>query len=272
LSLEKVSLHCDRHGEYFGFSEFNEVLKRTLKSQCPTCIEIKNQADEKAALKAESEKKLIKIRDLLKDSAIPPRFLTRSFDNFRADDEGKIAALKKCRGMAENFDYCLQHGTSLLMCGKPGTGKSHLAAAFASHIMSNGRSAVYTSVLKAVRSIKNTYRKDSELSEQQSINALIDPDLLILDEVGVQFGTETEKMYLFEILNGRYEHVKPTIVISNLTPDEVRMYLGERVIDRLSEGGGGMLTFNWESYRNKVITDKSLPPVEPKPVNWKSGR
>jgi DNA replication protein DnaC len=265
---EKVSLNCDKHGQYLGFSEYNELVNRTFKSQCPICIEEKKAAEEKSVQKAAAEKKLLKVRELLRSASIPPRFLSRSFDNFRADNEGKAAALKKCKGMADNFDYCLQHGTSLLMCGKPGTGKSHLAAAFAVHIMNQGRSAVYTSVLKAVRAIKDTYRKDSEVHEQQAINALISPDLLILDEVGVQFGSETEKMYLFEILNGRYEHVKPTIVISNLTPDEVKAYLGDRVIDRLSEGGGGMLAFDWESYRSKVITDKELPSVEPKPVDW----
>ena len=48
------------------------------------------------------------------------------------------------------------------------------------------------------------------------VAGFIRPDLLILDEVGVQFGSETEKMILFEIINGRYEQLKPTIVISNL--------------------------------------------------------
>lgn len=267
-SREKVSLHCEKHGGYLGYSEFNDLLKRTLKTQCPLCIEEKKAADEKAAQKAAAEKKLLKVRELLRCASIPPRFTTRSFDNFRADTDAKSAALKKCKGMADNFEYCLQHGTSLLMCGKPGTGKSHLAAAFAVHIINQGRSAVYTSVLKAVRAIKETYRKDSEIHEQEAINALIAPDLLILDEVGVQFGTETEKMYLFEILNGRYEHVKPTIVISNLTPDEVKVYLGERVIDRLTEGGGGMIVFDWDSYRAKVIGDKELPTREPNPVDW----
>ena len=268
LERDKVSLKCDRHGEYFGFSEYNELLKRTLRSQCPVCIEEKNKAYALAEMKAASERKMFKVRELLKDATIPPRFLSRSFENFRTDTEQKSAALKKCKGMADNFDYCLQHGTSLLMCGKPGTGKSHLAAAFAANIINQGRSAVFTSVLKAVRSIKDTYRKDSHITEQQAINSLIDPDLLILDEVGVQFGSETEKMYLFEILNGRYENVKPTIVISNLTAEEVKNYLGERVIDRLSEGGGGVLVFDWESYRNKVIGDKELPCADPKPVDW----
>ena len=83
------------------------------------------------------------------------------------------------------------------------------------------------------------------------VAGFIRPDLLILDEVGVQFGSETEKMILFEIINGRYEQLKPTIVISNLA-DALTDYLGERVVDRLREGGGRMLIFDWPSYRRQA--------------------
>ena len=70
------------------------------------------------------------------------------------------------------------------------------------------------------------------------VASFIRPDLLILDEVGVQFGSETEKMILFEIINGRYEQLKPTIVINSNLRRALTDYLGERVVDRLREGGG----------------------------------
>lgn len=75
------------------------------------------------------------------------------------------------------------------------------------------------------------------------------PDLLILDEVGVQFGSDTEKLMLFDILNERYERRHPTILMSNLPRDEVSAYLGERVFDRLREDGGEFISFTWESHR-----------------------
>jgi len=259
---------CDRHGAYELRSI--ELMGKTLTMQCPDCqkeISAKSQKyqDDRQALV-----RLNRVKKLLECAAIPPRFKTRRFENFSADTDAKRQALYTCRSMAVNFDTCLSHGTSVLMCGKPGTGKSHLAAAMAIEITQQGRSAVYTTVLRAVRSIKDTYRKDSQLTEQQAINAFIAPDFLILDEVGVQFGSESEKMYLFEILNGRYENQKPTAVITNLPPKEVERYLGERIIDRLSEGGGGTVIFDWESYRPKVVGDENLPKANPQPVNWES--
>ena len=74
---------------------------------------------------------------------------------------------------------------------------------------------------------------------------------MIIDEVGVQFGSEAEKLIMFEIINTRYERMKPTILISNQTKEELAAFIGERVLDRMSDGGGCTLSFTWDSYRSK---------------------
>jgi DNA replication protein DnaC len=80
---------------------------------------------------------------------------------------------------------------------------------------------------------------------------MTDMDLLILDEIGVQFGSETERNLLFDVLNERYEDCKPTLLLSNLPKQDVAKYLGERVMDRLREDGGRVVVFDWESHRGR---------------------
>ena len=46
--------------------------------------------------------------------------------------------------------------------------------------------------------------------------------------------------------------MKPTILLSNLNIEGLGEYLGERVMDRLREGGGKMIAFDWDSYRRNV--------------------
>lgn len=75
-------------------------------------------------------------------------------------------------------------------------------------------------------------------------------DLLILDEIGAQLGTDWERLMLFKIINERYKQVLPTILISNLDRGQLSDYLGARIVDRMSEGGGTTLTLDWESYRS----------------------
>lgn len=92
------------------------------------------------------------------------------------------------------------------------------------------------------------------------------PDLLILDEVGVQFGSDTERLLLFDILNERYERRRPTILMSNLALDDaeeggrvvpgIKSYLGERVFDRLREDGGQSVVFDWPSHRKGATMPK----------------
>ena len=43
--------------------------------------------------------------------------------------------------------------------------------------------------------------------------------------------------------------MRPTILISNLTEEELGKYIGDRIIDRMKEGQGAVIKFDWESYR-----------------------
>ena len=107
--------------------------------------------------------------------------------------------------------------------------------------------------MKLVRRVKETWGKGSEETESQAIRNFTLPDLLVVDEIGVQFGSQAEQIILTEIINDRYEAMRPTIIISNLTVPQLEEILGKRVVDRFYESGGRVLVFNWQSYRRQKI-------------------
>ncbi|WP_043914033.1 ATP-binding protein, partial [Candidatus Regiella insecticola] len=109
-----------------------------------------------------------------------------------------------------------------------------------------------TSALRLTREVKSTWAKEATKTESQVMKRVTGIDLLIIDEIGVQFGSETEKLILFDIINTRYENMKPTLLLSNLPQEALSTYLGERVLDRMHEGGGCTLAFTWESYRTRA--------------------
>lgn len=259
---------CEKHGPFEQKSQ--KLMSKVFKTTCPGCSSDRKAAEAEIENRQHAEARKAKIRKLLGDSGIPKRFAMRTFDNYKAESTDQQRALAVARYFARDFDKFLESGASLMFCGKPGTGKTHLAAAIANAVCEQGRSAVFMSVLKATRMVKDTWKKGADVAESQVYKGLVEPDLLILDEVGVQFGSEAEKLILFEILNGRYENVKPTIVISNLLPAEVTDYLGDRVVDRLQEGGGSTVVFGWESYRVRVLDDEGLPKSQVNPVDWSS--
>jgi DNA replication protein DnaC len=72
---------------------------------------------------------------------------------------------------------------------------------------------------------------------------------LILDEVGVSFRSEAEKTQLFDVLDGRYREMRPTVIVSNLNAKDLQECLGPRIFDRLMEAGSTVVIFDWKSYR-----------------------
>lgn len=239
---------CKCHGEYTAY-EF-----RGHWSTCPQCQDITiKKADQERREAEEREYKERVWRNRLGRAAIPERFADRTLESYVATCDNSKAALAIAQDYADRFEEVSKKGSCLIFCGDVGTGKTHLAIGIANSILKKGYQPVFVSVIKAIRKIKETYARDSELTEDDAIRSFVDPDLLILDEVGVQFGSETEKLYLFEIINGRYEQMKPTLLISNLGTKELDGFIGSRVMDRLRESGGKAVIFNWKSYRRIAI-------------------
>lgn len=238
---------CEKHGEYESINYLGAVW-----SHCPECVEIENEADRLAELEARKAEETAKWERTLKHSSIPERFKDRTLDSYKADNPQQTAALRYCKEYADSFDKAMKLGTSIIFCGNPGTGKTHLAIGIALEAISkHGRLVLFTTVMKSIRRIKATWQRGSEETETQVLEIFTSVDLLILDEVGVQFGSETEENLLFDIINTRYEDRKPTILISNLDGAGVKKYLGERAFDRIREDGGKLIPFTWSSYRGK---------------------
>ena len=141
-----------------------------------------------------------------------------------------------------------------MLTGTPGTGKTHLACAVGHEVMRMGRTVLFTTVTRLLEDIKAAWN-EREHSVKNIIARYVSVDLLILDEIGAFRGiTEREKDYLFEVINERYEGLKPMIAVSNLRltgTDSLEAYLEERSFDRLCEQAR-LVIFDWESYRRRA--------------------
>lgn len=238
---------CEKHGEFNA--KIYTVGGKWLGGHCPVCETEKKQlsdARDKQLAQFESKRK---IEEQLKRSMIPKRFQSKTIDSFETNNDGQDKAKRISQWYVNTWTDRLENGTCLLFCGNVGTGKTHLSTAIANAVIGAGYSALFTTIADVMRSIKSTYDKSSDQSERQAISAFTVPDLLIIDEISVSQGSEHEKRLMFEIINKRYEDIKPTIVLTNLSPDGLKENLGERILDRLREGGGKMVLFNWESSR-----------------------
>jgi DNA replication protein DnaC len=240
---------CQRHGEYEA--RVFTIAGRTIASGCQACAAEADETDRKRQQREAAARAAARIETLLQRSGIPQRFKDRDFDGYQAETEGQARALRIARSYADQWPEMRRRGTCLIFSGEPGTGKTHLACAIANAVIRQGGAALFITVGDAMRSIKRAYDRDAGISESDAIETLVGPDLLILDEVGADYGTEHSKALLFDLLNKRYEQVRPTLVLTNLDAASLREYFGERVMDRLREDGGRFIPFDWQSYRAK---------------------
>lgn len=233
---------CEKHGAFMATNYF-----RNIWSKCPVCTDEKQQADKLFAEQVRIAQERDRLQQRLGRSAIPKRFIGRGFENFTVRNDGQGKALQIVREYAEQFDAHLKTGHGLVLSGKPGTGKSHLAAAVMQGILAN-HSVLYVTCMDVIRMVRETWRRDSDESERDVLQRLGRMALLVIDEVGVQYGTEGEQTILFDVLDLRYRDMLPTILMTNQDLAGAKTFLGERTWDRVRETCR-WVPFDWESYR-----------------------
>lgn len=187
--------------------------------------------------------------DRLDKAGIPLRFRSKTLKSFVAKTPRQQAVLDWSMAFVATYQ---DSPAGAILIGQVGSGKTHIAIgiALAALLRDYVENVQFMTAQRAIRRIQESWKaKPGAESEREAREAVTKPRLLILDEVGMTLGTEFESRLMFELLNDRHEAMKPTILISNLNREGLETFLGPRVIDRLREDGGKMLTFDWPSHR-----------------------
>ena len=182
----------------------------------------------------EAADRMEKIQKLFEISSLPERFNTRTFATFEQDKYNRHA-FETAYHYAENFKDT-QDG--LIFRGSVGTGKTHLAAAIAIHLLNTQIPVVFGTATKLLGRIRQTYSEYSVTTERDIINSLATVDLLVVDDLGKENPTAWVQQTLYEVINTRYENNKPLIVTTNTKMKALadRMpEVGEAIVSRLLE-------------------------------------
>lgn len=141
-------------------------------------------------------------------------------------------------------------GKGMLICltGHNGPGKTQIAVCAAQAAAQAHRSVVFVTATRLLAEVKATYRHDAKESELVVLERYNRPSLLIIDELGKRGGTEWEDRVMFELINGRYNALRDTLITANLTLQEAAASLGPGIASRMRECGG-LILCDWESFR-----------------------
>ena len=191
-----------------------------------TSIEIQEKRYAEWERQQEKEK-LEKKYEEYKLSGVPKKFYKDSFDTFIANSEEE----KKIKDTVVEFSGNPKNRV-LILCGKNGTGKSHLGSSI---IKAYGGLFITSSMLCIKYESAKTGYNNSE-TRTVLLNFYCRTKLLVIDEcMKYTLNPELEKFLLAYILCTRYENNLPTVFITNSEKKRMIEFLGRASYDRLTE-------------------------------------
>jgi DNA replication protein DnaC len=144
----------------------------------------------------------------------------------------------------------VQTATNIVFLGPPGVGKTHLAVGLATRAVEAGYSVLFTRL--------RDFAADMEVADRRlPLRRYVQPNLLVLDEIGYTRLTPSQGHALFELVVARYEQGS-MILTSNTSFAEWGEVLGQPVLasallDRLLHHAE-VIAINGPSYRMKGRT------------------
>jgi DNA replication protein DnaC len=178
---------------------------------------------------------------LIVDAKIPRGYTHCELGNF--DDYGLDSlkdAVRRSQSFVERFPVV---DKGLLFRGAHGVGKTHLAVALLkSVIREKGARGYFFKSAELLKLVRDTYNASVDETEMEVLRPVLEADLLVLDDVGVEKTSEWVQETLGLVIDSRYSQRRPTIVTTNLTdsakPDDfgsILYKLGPRTRSRLLE-------------------------------------
>lgn len=181
-------------------------------------------------------------------SGISDKFKSKGFKNFKETADNKNLKAS-CLEYLKSKAY--EDGKSLVIMGKVGTGKTHLAMAIVNNLLAKGVRCKYLeyrsfmSLIKQSMTDKETYQSELDLAKRI--------DVLYIDDFLKGKVTDADLNIMFEIINARYLADKPVIITTEKNPDEIDQF-DEAIGSRIKEMARGYtLISKGENMRLKEI-------------------
>ena len=170
-----------------------------------------------------------------------------------ANDNGKCPQMKHARFYVENWPTMQTENIGYLLWGGVGTGKSYFAGCIANALMEQEVAVRMTNFALILNDLTASFEGRNEY-----IARLCRAPLLILDDFGMERGTEYSLEQVYNVIDSRYRSRRPLIVTTNLSLQDLQHpqdTAHARIYDRLLEMCAP-IRFSGENFRRATAQDK----------------
>jgi DNA replication protein DnaC len=168
-------------------------------------------------------------------SRIPPNYRDASFDNFSCTHVHQPELQSQLRDVmlmvrtyANNMD---PKRPGLLLVGRPGSGKTHLAVAALKILIARGFDGMFYNYQELLNKIIVSYRPEAGSGEREAYRDALEAEVLLLDDLGANRVNEWVQDTITSIITHRCDNRKPLIATTNLPDVDAGDVLGKRSQD-----------------------------------------
>ena len=197
---------------------------------CPACQDTGYVGSRKCGCFHREEIRLLYSSSRLEEALAKENFAALSFDVYDEEQKAAMPAIiDACRLFISTFDGKFQN---LMLYGPVGTGKTFLTNCIAKELLDRSHSVVYFTAFQLFELLSPSHTEENDL--RQRSEAVLDSDLLILDDLGTEMLNTFTVSRLFQVLNERALRRRSTIISTNLSLKDFRDLYSERIFSRIT--------------------------------------
>jgi DNA replication protein DnaC len=202
---------CHDQGTFFGPLPDRDYWQVQI---CPHC-------DKGKAIAAQQRER--RIHKLFGEAKLPPKFGRASLEDF-TDKPQLIREVKQC----------LASKSGVVLWGRRGTGKSHLAGAILRCKIAECVPSLFVYVPEMLGRMRDSFSGHGP-SAYELLEGVKTIDFLVLDDLGKENATGWAREQLDIIINHRYSWNLQTVCTSNLNRKGLEAQIGDAAVSRLAE-------------------------------------
>ena len=228
-----------------------QVTRLTASAETDARVEARIAEDEARKAAAEQQRR----KDAVENLALKAggdRYKGYLFENYRVTDPSQGKAVEMVREWGESVKDRVANCESLVLYGKVGTGKDHLAFAAARlAILKHGATFGWRNGRALAGEFRDAMDSQKSTSEAEIVRELKRPDVLVLSDPLPVAGelTPYQVDILYRVLDARYAAGRPLIVTLNAADEaDADRRLGPPLWDRIQDRAW-IVPCRWEGFR-----------------------